>query len=114
MEILEMQLLQERVAWSVVDMYAMAAVISRLQSELAAAGVNGKLNGNGHSNGNGNGNGNVHANGNGHVSQLKRDLVVGKGFCRRAAANVRHRLKSLWSNTDADTLAVADVVLDQA
>ena len=111
MEILEMQLLQERVAWSVVDMYAMAAVISRLQSELAAAGVGGKLNGNGHGNGNGNGNG--HSNGNGHVSQLKRDLVVGKGFCRRAAANVRQRLKALWSNTDADTLAVADVVLNQ-
>ena len=51
MEILDMQLLQERVSWSVVEMFAMAAVISKLQSLLEASGSNG-------SNGNGNGNGN--------------------------------------------------------
>ena len=90
-DILDMQLLQERVAWSVVDMYAMAAVISRLQSDLTAAGSNGS--------------------GNGHAEQLKRDLIVGKGFCRRAASAVRQRLKSLNGNDDGDILAVADAVL---
>ena len=103
-DILDMQLHQERIAWSVVDMYAMAAVISRLQSDLAAAGITGKLNGNGHKNGNGNG----HA----HTTQLQRDLVVGKAFCHRAAATIRHRLRSLWANEDKETLAVADLILE--
>jgi len=106
-DILDMQLLQERIAWSVVDMYAMAAVISRLQSSLTLAGANANGHGNGHGNGNGNGNGNGH----GHGDQLKRDLLVGKAFCHRAASAVRQRLKALVTNDDADVLAVADKVL---
>jgi hypothetical protein len=111
MDILEMQMLQERVAWSVCDMYAMAAVISRLNAGLTAAGSNGHANGNGngHKNGNGNGNGNGHA----HVDPLKRDLIIGKAFCHRAASEIRHRLRTLWANEDKETLAVADLVLEQ-
>jgi alkylation response protein AidB-like acyl-CoA dehydrogenase len=91
-DILNMQLLQERVAWSVVDMYAMAAVISRLQASISLHG----------------------GNGNGHAAQLKRDLLVGKAFCHRAAANVRQRLKALSSNGDKELLQVADAVLGDA
>jgi len=91
-DILNMQLLQERVAWSVVDMYAMAAVISRLQASLNSAA----------------------ANGNGHAQELKRDLLVGKAFCHRAASTIRQRLKALTSNGDEELLRVADAVLGTA
>lgn len=86
--IIDRQLLQERIAWSVVEMCAMAAVIGKLQSLLD------------------------HAKGNGDMPDLKRDLIVGKGFCRHAAERIRHRLDGLRRNTDRDTLAVADAVLD--
>jgi alkylation response protein AidB-like acyl-CoA dehydrogenase len=87
-KILEMELLQQRISLSVVEMYAMATVISRLQSELASGGGNGHL-----------------------PEQLSRDLIVGKGFCHRAAMNVARRLKTLFRNNDQETLAVADAVL---
>lgn len=113
-DILDMQLLQERIAWSVVDMYAMAAVISKLQAELDAAKSNGNGlangHGNGHKNGNGNGNGNGH--GHGRSDQLRRDLIIGKGFCHRAAGAIRQRLKALNKNDDKDVLAVADAALE--
>jgi hypothetical protein len=48
---------------------------------------------------------------NGHAEQTKRDLIIGKAFCRRAASAVRQRLKALNSNDDKNVLAVADVVL---
>jgi alkylation response protein AidB-like acyl-CoA dehydrogenase len=87
-KILDMELVQQRISLSVVEMYAMAAVISRLQAELASGG------------------------GNGHIPErLSRDLIVGKGFCHRAATNVSRRLKTLFRNNDAETLAVADAVL---
>jgi alkylation response protein AidB-like acyl-CoA dehydrogenase len=89
-KILDMELLQQRVSLSVVDLYAMAAVLSRLQSQLVSAG------------------------GNGHQPEsLQRDLIVGKGFCHRAAGNVSRRLKSLFRNNDEETLAIADAVLGQ-
>ena len=90
-DILDMQLQQERIAWSVVDMYAMAAVISRLQASLSEPG----------------------SNTNGHAEQMRRDLVVGKGFCHRAAAAVRQRLRAISNNDDSDVLAVADTVLGE-
>jgi hypothetical protein len=90
-DILDMQLLQARIAWSVVDLYAMAAVISKLQSMLDAASHNG--------------------NGNGHAAAIKRDLMIGKAFCHRAADATTKRLASLWNNQDDEHLAVADLVL---
>ena len=77
-----MQLLQERIAWSAVDMYAMAAVISRLQSILAAEGGS-----------NGTATATATATAMGTVtavpSSCGHELIVGKGFCRRAASAVR-------------------------
>ncbi|MDB5319212.1 MAG: acyl-CoA dehydrogenase domain protein [Phycisphaerales bacterium] len=87
-DILDMQLLQQRVAWSAVDLYAMAAVISKLESMLSTA----------------NGNGNGH-------HDLQRDLLIGKGFCRRAANRITQRLNSLFVNQDAATISEADALL---
>jgi hypothetical protein len=42
---------------------------------------------------------------------LQRDLIVGKGFCRRAARSIDQRLDALWDNDDDDTLKVADTLL---
>jgi hypothetical protein len=98
MDILDMQLLQERVSWSVVEMFAMAAVISKLQSILEAHGSNGH-------NGNGNGNGN------GVEDALKRDLLIGKAFCHRVYDAINHRFNTLWRNRDSELLEVADTML---
>ena len=94
-DIIDMQLLQSRITWSVVDLYAMAAVIGKLQAMLEAQTES-------H---NGNGNGAAHD------AALKRDLLIGKAFCHRAAESTRHRLATLWRNQDKELLAVADTVL---
>jgi hypothetical protein len=66
----------------------MAAVLSRLQSLLA------------------------HVAGNGHDQpHWRRDLLVGKAFCRHAADRVRQRLHGLFHNHDAETIAVADAMM---
>ncbi len=84
--IIEMQLVQQRIALSVMDLYAMAAVISKLQMMLQAA------------------------DGNGHGT-LKRDLMTGRGFCHRAAERIQLRLNTLWHNNDKEVLALADHIL---
>ena len=86
-DILEMQLLQKRVAWAAVNLYAMAAVISRLQSDLTTS------------------------NGHGVTETIRRDLLIGKGFCRRAAGDVAENLRGLFNNEDKSLLAVADELL---
>jgi len=88
--ILDMELVHQRVTGAATELYAMAAVISRLQmlierSERQTAG-------------------------NGH-DQLKRDIVVGKSFCRHAAERVERHLSTLFGNDDSHLLHVADVVL---
>lgn len=87
-KVLDMELVQQRISLSVVDLFAMAAVISRLQSQLASRQVNGDV-----------------------PADMARDLIVGKSFCHRAALNIRRRLGSLFRNNDTETLAVAEVVL---
>ena len=85
--ILDMQLLQQRVAWAAIEIYAMGAVISKLQSLLE------------------------HAEGNGDNPQLARDLLIGKGYCRHAKNRINRRLKGLFRNRDKHRLIVADSVL---
>jgi alkylation response protein AidB-like acyl-CoA dehydrogenase len=86
--IIDQQLVQERISWSVIELYATAAVISRLQTLLD------------------------HVAGNGHdTPDWRRDLLVGKAYCRHAAERIRHRLRTLFDNHDQDTLAVADAML---
>lgn len=110
--VLDMQLAQERISWSVINLYAMAAVVSRLQSMLEAAGAHANTNGNGHANGNGNGHSNGNGNGDVHADpELEKAMIIGKGFCRRATADIRKRLGSLFRNEDKSSLAVADAVL---
>src|SRR5205085_1569394 len=80
--ILDQQLVQERIAWSAIELYAMAAVLSKLQSTLE------------------------HVTGNGHdTPQWRRDLLVGKAFCQHAAERIQNRLHGLSHNRDADTIA---------
>jgi acyl-CoA dehydrogenase family protein 9 len=89
--ILDQQLLQERIAWSAVDLYAMAAVISKLQGTLE------------------------HAEGNGHdLPEWRRDVLIGKAFCRHAADRIEVRLRGLFDNHDEQTIAVADAMLGKS
>jgi alkylation response protein AidB-like acyl-CoA dehydrogenase len=83
--ILDMQLLQRRVATCAVNLYAMAAVISKLQSTLADPGRS--------------------------KDSVKHDLMLGKRFCRRAAVDVTDNLRTLFRNQDKDLLEIADAVL---
>jgi alkylation response protein AidB-like acyl-CoA dehydrogenase len=89
--ILDLELLHERLAWAVIEMYAMAATISRMQMMIQHAESNG--------------------NGNGHAKELERNLTIGKSFCHHAAQRVRRRLGDLFSNLDRDTLRSADAAL---
>ena len=86
--ILDYQMLHDRLAWSAAELYASAAVISRLQAMLDATPL-----------------------GNGHDVQIRRDLLIGKGFCHRAAESVRGRLRGLFQNQDKEVLKVADAVI---
>jgi alkylation response protein AidB-like acyl-CoA dehydrogenase len=86
--ILDQQLIQERIAWSAIELYAMAAVVSRLQAMLE------------------------HCAGNGHDQpHWKRDLLIGKTFCHHAADRIERRLADLFDNRDDETIAVADAML---
>jgi acyl-CoA dehydrogenase family member 9 len=84
-DVLEMQLVQQRIALSAVDLYAMAAVLSRLQAMVGKTG--------------------------GLSAEDKRNLAVGRSFCHRTTERIEDRLTHLLSPADKETLAVADVVL---
>jgi alkylation response protein AidB-like acyl-CoA dehydrogenase len=84
-DILDMQLIQRRIATAAVNLYAMAAVISRLQSTLADPTRS--------------------------KESVKHDLLLGKRFCRRAAQEVVDNLRTLSRNQDKELLEVADAVL---
>src|SRR6185437_5042963 len=87
-EILDQQLIQERIAWAAIELYVMAAVISKLQATLE------------------------HVAGNGLDSpDWRRDVLVGKAFCRHAADRVERRLGDLFDNHDDQTIAVAEAML---
>jgi hypothetical protein len=91
--ILDMELIHQRVTAAAVELYAMAAVIAKLQGMLDARDAAG---------GNGNGHGS---------SQFDRDLIVGKSYCRHAADRIGASLRSLFDNQDAEMLRTADAVL---
>jgi acyl-CoA dehydrogenase family protein 9 len=81
-KILDYQLIQQRVAWSVIELYAMTAVVVKLQSMIDAGRADAK------------------------------SMTIGKGYCRHAAERINQHLGSLFRNTDADTIRVADAVLE--
>jgi len=92
--ILELELLQERIAGAVVDLYAMAAVTSRLQMmlERSTSRPSSANSGNGH-------------------NPLDADAIIGKAFCQNAARRIRGRLHALFVNDDARIVWAADAVL---
>jgi alkylation response protein AidB-like acyl-CoA dehydrogenase len=105
--ILDMELIHQRVAGAAIELYAMAAVISKLQSQLP-----GNLHDSHYGNGNGNGNGNGR-----HTfiaDDVRRDLLIGKSFCRRAAQRAERNLRALFSQRDDEIFEVADAVLGPA
>ena len=85
--ILDMELIHERVTAVAIELYAMAVVLSKLQSLLGANGSNG------------------------HDPAIHRDIIVGKGYCNSAARRIRTRLHSMSDNDDSQILTVADAVL---
>ena len=87
--ILDMEMLQSRIAWSAIDLYASAAVLSRLQMML-----------------------DTQTQGQPNSPTLERDLLVGTSFCNAAAMRTTQRLRSLFNNGDAELIRVADCVCD--
>jgi alkylation response protein AidB-like acyl-CoA dehydrogenase len=81
-KILDYQLIQQRISWSVIELYAMTAVVSRLQGMLDAGTID------------------------------KKSMTIGKGYCKHAAERINALLGSLFRNSDADTIKVADAVLE--
>jgi alkylation response protein AidB-like acyl-CoA dehydrogenase len=81
-KILDYQLIQQRIAWAVIELYAMTAVVAKLQAMLDAGSPD-----------------------------VKRSMIIGKGYCRHAAERINAHLGSLFRNTDEDTIRVADAVL---
>lgn len=90
--ILDLQLIHQRIAWSVIELFAMAAVLSKLQSQLEGQGAAG------------NGNGRLDA-------ALQRDLTIGKAYCRHATERIRTHLHTLFTNADDALLGSADAAL---
>lgn len=94
-KILDMQLSQQRIALSAVDLYATAAVISKLQSTLSSQPRP------------------DHANGNGSTmdAAARRELLIGKAFCHHAADRIEARLRALFDNRDEEVKSVAEAVI---
>ncbi|MEX2672591.1 MAG: acyl-CoA dehydrogenase family protein [Phycisphaeraceae bacterium] len=88
-DIIEQQMLLGRVTWAVTEMYAMAAVLAKLQAKLEAADADGR----------------------GTAEELQRELTIGRGYCQHAHQRIEQRLASLSRNGDEATQKVADAVL---
>ncbi|MDQ6654326.1 MAG: acyl-CoA dehydrogenase family protein [Verrucomicrobiota bacterium] len=86
--VLDMQLVQERIANVAMEMFASACVLSRLDSELQAAGGNG-------------------ANGSGKTVQRQ----AGELFLKQSFRRMRGYLAAMTENDDRDILATAKAVL---
>jgi hypothetical protein len=83
--IMDMQLVQERIANSATEMFACACVLSRLDSELQGVGQNGTTQPGSH-----------------RAAEL---------FLRQSYARIRRFLADLTGNDDRELLATADAVL---
>jgi acyl-CoA dehydrogenase family member 9 len=88
-DIIDMQLIHERIAWSAVDLYVSAAVIAKMQSMLETS--------NGHG-----------------PSPIQQELLIGKSFCRHAAQRITSRLRGSFAKRDAEILKLADDLLGPA
>jgi len=86
-KVLDMELVHQRIANAAVEMYAMTAVIAKMQGmvEQHEAGAA--------------------------IESYDRDMVVGRSFCRNAATRVEQSLHSLFGNHDRELLHTANTVL---
>ncbi len=82
--VMDMQLVQERIANAAMEMFAATCVLSRWDAELSATGRNGRD---------------------------ASDHIAADLFVRRALRKTRHFLRGLGENDDAAMLATADAVL---
>ena len=86
--ILDQQLVQERLAWAAIEIYAIAAVLSKLSAMLEK----------------------YDRTGNGDA-KWQQNLLIGKSFCHHAADRIGRRLDDLWHNRDDEIVAVAESVM---
>ena len=86
-KVLDMELIHQRFTGVAMDLYAMAAVISKLQGIAE------------------------HPRSNGESHHDHRDMMIGKSFCKNAACRIERQLGELFENRDKDVLGTADVVL---
>ncbi|MGB7159491.1 MAG: acyl-CoA dehydrogenase family protein [Tepidisphaeraceae bacterium] len=93
--ILDLELVHQRIAGAAVDLYAMAAVISKLQMMLARGELCRT----------------DRTGGDGHEQLVDRDLIIGRSFCHHAAERITTRLHALFANQDDHILRTADAVL---
>ena len=82
------QLLQEKIAWAAIDLYAASCVLSRLDSTLTQQ-----------------------AQANGHATPIDRELAYGKHFLHVAFRRIRQQLAALDDNDDQSTIDCAKAVL---
>jgi alkylation response protein AidB-like acyl-CoA dehydrogenase len=92
-KVLDRQMLQQRVAWTAIEMFAIAAVISKLNTQLQLCAASGQAKPD---------------------AALARDLVIGKAYCCHAAARCDQRLRGLIRNHDKARKQVANAVLNDA
>jgi len=85
--ILDMELIHQRITGAAMDLYAMSAVLSKLQMMTEQYQTNGN------------------------AKQYDRDMIVGKSFCSNAARRIAQNLESLFDNHDQTILDTADSVL---
>ncbi|HXA09039.1 MAG TPA: acyl-CoA dehydrogenase family protein [Chthoniobacterales bacterium] len=85
--VMEMQLVQERIANAAMELFAATCVLSRWDSELSVVGRNGRA---------------------------ATDHVAADLFVRRALRQIRQFLRGLGDNDDAALLATADTVLGKS
>ena len=85
--VMDMQLVQERIANAAMEMFAVTCVLSRWDSELSAVGRNGRE---------------------------AADHIAADLFVRRAFRKTRHFLRGLGDNDDRALLATADAVLGKS
>src|SRR6266446_6585285 len=85
--VMEMQLVQERIANAAMELFAATCVLSRWDSELATLGRNGRD---------------------------ASDHIAADLFMKRALRKTRHFLRGLGDNDDTALLATADAVLGQS
>lgn len=84
-EILDRQYVQARIADAATELYVMSAVVARLDSLLAQS--------------------------DGRDAETRQSLEVGRYACRLAGRALRRHLHDLGDNLDAETTAVADLLL---